>query len=180
MLDAQRLVGLLAEPTRRRVIAALVLSSGTVDEIAVRASCSMRETTEALVRLEQAGLAITDDDAVWFILDEAFARAARAQSSSAERPDEHADQPQDHQVVLNQSIVDGRIVHWPAKRAKRLIVLDYLAQVFEPGEKYSEARVNTILRPFHDDVAMLRRWLVDEYFLDRADGEYWRSGGRVD
>ncbi|MBD0322694.1 MAG: DUF2087 domain-containing protein [Aldersonia sp.] len=26
----------------------------------------------------------------------------------------------------------------------------------------------------------LRRFLVDDGFLDRAEGEYWRAGGRVD
>ncbi|HEV7148233.1 MAG TPA: DUF2087 domain-containing protein [Pedococcus sp.] len=33
---------------------------------------------------------------------------------------------------------------------------------------------------FHDDVAALRRYLVDEGFLDRRDGQYWRAGGSVD
>jgi hypothetical protein len=39
--------------------------------------------------------------------------------------------------------------------------------------------VNGILRRFHDDHATLRRALVDEAFLDRAEGRYWRSGGRI-
>ena len=29
----------------------------------------------------------------------------------------------------------------------------------------------------HADTAALRRYLVDEDFLSRAAGEYWRSGG---
>ena len=179
MLDAQRLVGLLAAPARRRVIAALILGSGTAEDVAARSDCTVREATEALVRLEQADLAISGSDGTWVILDEAFAQAARSSASPAVVTEQHADQPEAHRHVLNQSIVDGRIVQWPTKRAKRVIVLDYLAQSFEPGEKYSEAQVNAILRPFHDDMAMLRRWLVDEYYLDRADGLYWRSGGRV-
>ncbi len=39
--------------------------------------------------------------------------------------------------------------------------------------------MNAILRSFDDDVATLRRYLVDEGFLDRSDGFYWRSGGTV-
>jgi hypothetical protein len=74
---------------------------------------------------------------------------------------------------------DGRLITVPAKRAKRLVVLDHLAQLFEPGERYPEPEVNRRLRAVHDDVAMLRRYLVDEGFLDRAGGEYWRSGGTV-
>ena len=75
---------------------------------------------------------------------------------------------------------DGRLVSIPAKRAKRLVVLDLLARLFEPGERYPEVEVNALLRAFHDDVAALRRYLVDEGFLDRADGVYWRTGGSVD
>ena len=75
---------------------------------------------------------------------------------------------------------DGRLVSVPARRGKRLVVLDHLAQRFEPGERYSETEVNNRLREVHDDVAVLRRHLVDEGFLSREAGVYWRSGGSVD
>ncbi len=75
---------------------------------------------------------------------------------------------------------DGRLVRIPAKRSKRLVVLDRLAQELEPGEVYPETEVNARMRAFHDDVAALRRHLVDEGFLDRRDGWYWRSGGSFD
>jgi hypothetical protein len=39
--------------------------------------------------------------------------------------------------------------------------------------------VNLILGKRHADTAALRRHLVDHGFLDRADGQYWRSGGTV-
>jgi hypothetical protein len=32
----------------------------------------------------------------------------------------------------------------------------------------------------HPDFAALRRHLVDEAFMDRAGGVYWRAGGTVD
>ena len=75
--------------------------------------------------------------------------------------------------------VDGRWVRVPAKRSKRLVLLDLAAQEFEPGEAYPETEVNARLRAFHDDVAPVRRHLVDEGFLDRRDGWYWRIGGTV-
>jgi hypothetical protein len=58
-----------------------------------------------------------------------------------------------------------------------LVVLDRLAQVFPPGESFEEAEVNSRLRAFHPDVASLRRYLVDEGFMDRQHGWYWRTGG---
>ena len=73
----------------------------------------------------------------------------------------------------------GRLVRMPVKRTKRLLVLDRLAQRFEPGRAYLEAHVNEILVQVHPDYAMLRRSLVDEGFLDRENGWYWRVGGSV-
>lgn len=74
---------------------------------------------------------------------------------------------------------DGRLTAMPAKHRKRLVVLDHIARVFTPGEKYSESEVNVLLRAFHDDYAMLRRYLVDDGFMDRENGVYWRTGGTV-
>jgi hypothetical protein len=70
-----------------------------------------------------------------------------------------------------------RLVRMPAKRSKRLIVLDRLAQRFEPGTAYHEGQVNELLAAAHPDYAMLRRYLVDEGFLEREHGWYWRTGG---
>ena len=81
--------------------------------------------------------------------------------------------------MLDAFVVDGRITSIPAAHGKRLVVLDWLAQDFEPGVRYSERQVNAILERRHPDTATLRRYLVDERLLDRAGGEYWRIGGTV-
>jgi hypothetical protein len=81
--------------------------------------------------------------------------------------------------VLATFVKDGRIVTMPTKRAKRLVVLDHVAQSFEPGRTYPESQVNEVLRSFHEDVAALRRYLVDEGFLTREANVYWRTGGTV-
>ena len=71
----------------------------------------------------------------------------------------------------------GRLHTMPAKRGKRLVVLDHIVQSFEPGQTYTEKDVNKILEGFHPDYAALRRALVDEEFLSRENNLYWRSGG---
>jgi hypothetical protein len=80
-------------------------------------------------------------------------------------------------AVVGRFIQDGRLVIMPTKRAKLLLVLDHLAQEFELGTTYPEREVNTVLEGYHDDFASLRRYLVDEGFLTRQDGVYWRTGG---
>jgi hypothetical protein len=83
-------------------------------------------------------------------------------------------------VLSNFLDSDGRLHTIPTKHAKLLVVLDFLAQSFEPGVRYPEAQVNEILTEFHPDYAALRRYLVENGFLDRSDNVYWRSGGSVD
>ncbi len=87
----------------------------------------------------------------------------------------------DSATVLQRFLgADGRLVSIPRRRAKLLVVLDRLAQEFEPGRVFPESEVVATLTRFHDDHAALRRYLVDEHFLTREDGYYWRSGGSVD
>lgn len=74
----------------------------------------------------------------------------------------------------------GRLHTVPAKHAKLLLVLDRVAQSFEPGLKYPETEVNQILLGYHDDYVALRRYLVENSFLSREAGLYWRTGGTVD
>jgi hypothetical protein len=82
---------------------------------------------------------------------------------------------------LRAYIRNGRITALPAKRTRRLLLLDRVAQAFEPGRRYPEPTVNDILKAVFDDHCALRRYLVDEEFLSRtAAGTYWRVGGTVD
>jgi len=75
---------------------------------------------------------------------------------------------------------DGRITALPAKRTRRRLLLDQVAQAFEPGRRYPEAEVDEILKAVFDDHCALRRYLIDEEFMSRtAAGLYWRAGGTV-
>ncbi|WP_245927174.1 DUF2087 domain-containing protein [Nocardioides silvaticus] len=75
---------------------------------------------------------------------------------------------------------DGRLHTMPTKHVKRRFVLDHVAQRFEPGRKYAEREVDAVLKEVHEDHAALRRYLVDDGFLTREAGIYWRSGGTVE
>jgi hypothetical protein len=74
---------------------------------------------------------------------------------------------------------DGKIEVMPAKRSRRLLLLGEVAQAFEPGIRYPERAVNRALGVLFSDYAAVRRYLVDEEFLARVNGEYWRIGGQV-
>jgi len=83
-------------------------------------------------------------------------------------------------VARNFFSEDGRLHTIPSKHSKLLVVLDRLAQEFVPGRTYTEAEVNEVMHRFHPDHAALRRYLVENDFLTREDGVYWRSGGTFD
>lgn len=174
-LDAATLVGLLADDDRRQVFAALELGASTIDEVIDATRLDPARVGRAAGRLAEAGLVLQHDGRLQ-VLGAAFQLAARA---ARQRPPstEHADLPSERRKVMDAFVVDGRLVKIPAQQAKRLVVLDWLAQDFEPGRRYSEAMVNLIIGKRHPDTAALRRYLVDHEFLSREAGEYWRSGG---
>lgn len=82
--------------------------------------------------------------------------------------------------VMRAFVVNGRLTSIPVAHAKRMVILDWLAQLFEPGQHFSEKMVNLIIGQHHPDTAALRRYMVDAGFLDREAGQYWRSGGTVE
>jgi DNA-binding transcriptional ArsR family regulator len=175
--SSRELVGLLADADRRAVFAALALGASDAESVRRTSGLDARAAGRALQRLVDTGLVIRGDDGVLHLLGEAFTLAARADAERDPRPDEHGDAPEDVARVLRAFVRDGRPTSIPTVHAKRLVVLDWLAQRFEPGRHYTEREVNENLAQVHADTAALRRYLVDEEFLSRAGGEYWRSGG---
>jgi len=83
----------------------------------------------------------------------------------------------EREKVLRAFTSDGRITSMPAKWSRKLVLLDVVAQSFDPGRAYTEAEVNEVLLGWHDDYAALRRYLVDADYLGRENGFYWRTGG---
>ncbi|MFB7666104.1 DUF2087 domain-containing protein [Kitasatospora sp. NPDC056138] len=81
------------------------------------------------------------------------------------------------EAVLRAFVREGRLTRLPAKRGKRIVVLEHVAaQSFRPGASYTEPEVNEILRHWCEgggtDHAALRRDLVEEHLLGRKDGVY--------
>lgn len=178
-LDATALVGLLADPDRRAAFAALVLGADSIDEVVARTGLPVPRVTTAVGRLASAGLVVELDGAL-HVLGEAFALAARAAKSAARDGVVVPGGVEGEAAKVFAAFVrDGRITQIPAAHGKRLVLLDWLAQDFEIGRRYSEKMVNLILGKRHADTAAWRRYLVDEGFLSREHGEYWRSGGTV-
>lgn len=89
------------------------------------------------------------------------------------------------ETLLRTFIEDGRLRRMPAKWSRRRVVLEHVAVTsFEPGVRYSEREVDAILKTWcaggEADHAALRRYLIDDGFMRRENGVYWRTAGWVD
>jgi hypothetical protein len=177
-VDAATIVGLLADPARLRVVSALALGAGTIEDVAAASGLPLKDVALAARRLARAGLVTRDGHALG-LREERFAEVARAAAEAAPPPEPLSDDPAED-AVLSAFVRDGRLTSIPVQLSKRRVVLDHIVRVFEPGVRYPEREVNALLAVWHPDVAALRRYLVDEGMLSRAGGEYWRTGGRVD
>ncbi|NWF70926.1 MAG: metalloregulator ArsR/SmtB family transcription factor [Chloroflexi bacterium] len=81
----------------------------------------------------------------------------------------------DDKKVLREYTHAGKLTQLPTKEKKWLVVLRWLATLFEPGVYYSEKQVNAMLTAIHEDYATLRRSLVEYGFMrrERGGGNYW-------
>lgn len=169
---------LLLDPTRLAVAGAA--AQGPIDATALAAALGLRErdVLEAVARLRQAGL-ITSDGR----LDMGVVRDVGSQLPALEpASDEVTEGPwtAGEADVLKRFFRGDRLIEIPSHRSKRRVVLERLAQEFEPGVRYPERQVNFTLQMVHPDYAALRRYMVDEGLMTRADGVYWRTGGRYE
>lgn len=177
-MDAATIVGLLADPARLKVVAALALGAATIEDVSRASGLPLKDVALAARRLSRAGLVHRDGHALALHVEH-FGAVARAAAEAAPPPERLSSDPAED-AVLSAFVRQGRLISIPAQQSKRRVVLEHLVRVFEPGVRYPEREVNALLSVWHPDVAALRRYLVDGGLLTREAGVYWRSGGYVD
>jgi hypothetical protein len=182
--EPRELVALLAEPDRLKALAAVALGANSLPDVAEYAGLLPKTAAKALSRLVAGGLLEGGSGEGYRVGYETLREAVRPPADEPEPAEESGNE------VVRRFIHKGRLLSVPAAYSKRLAVLDHLAGLFEPGRRYPEPEVNELLGRYHPDYAMLRRYLIDDGFLDRADEPapsgsrsvkvYWRTGGSVD
>jgi hypothetical protein len=163
------------------VAGALARGEATAGDLAATLGMPVAAVRRHLSRLSAAGLAAVEPDRhTYRFVPEALRQAARdvgpVRDAGLPLGAIHAGE----EAVLRAYFRDGRLREIPSKLSKRRVVLARLALEFDVGVRYPERQVNETLRRFDDDYATLRRYLVDEGFLTREKGLYWRSGGPVE
>ena len=169
----------LADPTRIRILGLLAERPMYGQELAKVLDVKPPTVSHHIAPLVMAGLVRVrrEDNYHYYELDsegiqhlaestQHIARLLFASNPLPPKSDERA-------RVLATFIKDGRLVSIPAQYKKRRYVMEELARSFEWGRLYDEKEVNTILKTFHDDVASLRRELIDQRMMMRENGRYW-------
>ncbi len=166
---------LLLDPIRLAVAGDVAAGGSDPGELAGRLGVDPRTVAEARGKLLASGL-ITEKGLNPVLMQE----VARSLPTMPPADDSVVEGPwtAEEAETLRRFFSGDRLTSIPTNLSKRRIVLERLAQEFEPGLRYEQADVNFRLQLFHADYAALRRYLVDEGLMSRAEGVYWRTGGR--
>lgn len=81
----------------------------------------------------------------------------------------------DEERVLRTWVKNGRIVDIPAQEKKKQILIRWVAGQIDPERRWTEKEFSEWLKQFNEDYAFLRRYLVDNHYMARENGIYWRT-----
>ncbi|GAB2944275.1 MULTISPECIES: DUF2087 domain-containing protein [Streptomyces] len=155
------LIGVLAQTDRRDAFAALALGATTAATVAERARLRPAAAAAALQKLVDGRIAAYDSDSrTYGLIDDTFRLAVQAEVRISGRGRGDG---------AGAYFRKGRITSIPGRAEIRSRVLAVVADSFEPGVTYSEAKVNAICGQWYDDWVSLRRALVDEGLLHRDE-----------
>jgi ArsR family transcriptional regulator len=170
----------LGHPTRLLILNLITMKPRHGEELATILNLKPATISHHLAKLSAAGLLRSRKDQYYQtyslvpeVLDKTLAEVIQLpQPGLSAEVEEDAYRAK----VLKTFIKRGRLTQFPAQYKKRLIILDKIVEEFEPGRTYSEQEVNQILVDFHEDVATLRREMIDNKLMEREAGRYWRLG----
>lgn len=180
--DLARLLKVIADETRLRILGAVAERPLTGKDLAERLDLTPPTISHHMRKLTEAGIVTAESDAQRQIyrLNTDLLLASRRTAIGAR--DATAPAPGNEEEAIRRKVIsdffDGeRLKNIPAQRKRRVIVLQHLVTRFDPNRTYTEREINDLLRPAHDDVATLRRELVDYGFMQRDRGIYQVTRG---
>lgn len=174
----------LADANRLKIVGLLAQGEYTVEQMVEMLDLRPSTVSHHLAKLSKAGL-VTARSVSYYnvyrletkVLEEMSRRLLADETLPAVTADVDMD-AYDRKVINTFCEKNGRIRQFPAQQKKYEAILRYVVQDFQPGTRYSEKHVNEILSRFSDDVASLRRGLIEYKLMGRegGGGEYWVMG----
>jgi predicted transcriptional regulator len=169
----------LADENRLKLIGLLAHKPHSVEELAANLGISSATVSHHLARLAQADLVearVQQYYNIYMLKPDTFRRMAEQilspETIKAATPIEQLGGYAAR--VLDDYLAHGKLKTIPSQIKKREVILRHLADEFQVGKRYSEKRVNEILKAFHPDYATLRHDLLELNLLTCEKGMYWR------
>ncbi len=184
----------LSDASRLRIVGLLGERAYSVEELAAAVGISPPTVVHHLKRLRSAGLVNSTPDPPYVryslrlerlhdvgrrlgeLERETSTRPVRGVGAEAGKAAGGVARDAGDDKILHAFVVDGRLASIPAQDRKRQVILRWLLErVFDEPREYPEREVNDRLRAYHEDVASLRRYLVEAGFVTRQRGVYRRA-----
>lgn len=168
----------LADATRLQILQSLAEGPMYVELLSQRLERSPSTISFHLKKLEEAGLVQSAREQYYTVysLDEKLLSVSIL--DLLRTPADHRSRLEEREQAYRQKVLDsffeyGKLKSIPVQRKKERIVLEKIAESFQPGRQYTEKEVNLIIADFHDDFCTIRRDMVSEKLLERENGIYW-------
>ena len=176
---AIRIFKCLSDASRLNIIATLQKGEAYGELLAERLDLSASTLSFHMKKLEEAGLVTSRKEQYYTVYalvpGVTQLRLAELLSAAPGQEDEAASREAAYrEKVLSAFFSGGRLVSIPVQRKKKLIVLQKIAESFEPGRVYEEAALSDIIARIHPDYCTLRRDMISEGILTRENGKYVR------
>ena len=171
----------LADANRLKIVGLLAREPYTVEHLAAVLGLSVSTTSHHLSYLAHVGLVSARTDghySIYSLQIDTLQSMAQRLLATEELPRLSADvdlDAYDRKVLDTFLDAEGKIKSFPAQEKKFQVILRYVLKAFEPGTRYTEKQVNEILSKYQDDIATLRRGLVEYQLMERegGGGAYW-------
>ena len=169
----------LGHPVRLLILNLVKIKPRHGEELAAILRLNPATISHHLSKLTEAGLLKSQKDQYYqtYSLVPELLAPPLAELVHLPQPSLFAEVEQDayRKKVLETFFRHGRLVQIPSQMKKRIIVLEKIAESFEPEREYPEKEVNHILLDYHDDVASLRRGLIEHHLMSREKGIYKKN-----
>jgi DNA-binding transcriptional ArsR family regulator len=173
----------LGDGNRLRIVGLLAERPYTVEELGQTLGIGVSTVSHHLARLSRIGLLDTRTESyytLYALRPDVLGDMAKTLLAHGQPPRPVIEQGLDafdRKVLETFTASDGRILAFPTQEKKVRVLLRHVLPSFSHGVRYPEKRVNEILSRYNEDVARLRRWLVEYGYMERegGGGKYWRT-----
>lgn len=174
-----RLFKCLSDKSRLQILKSLAIEDMYVERLAERLGITASTVSFHLKKLAEAGAVVSYKSQYYMMYSLKREMFEVSLLALLQEKSDEADVQTQRDAKYRQKIIDtffeyGKLKSVPSQRKKERIVLEVIAEAFEFDRLYSEREVNLLIADFYDDFCTIRRDMISERLLDRANGTYWR------